>query len=100
LITLSYSIDGQGDTRSEASAQYDASGQMVGVVNSSRVVHQRALTVRFLRRGDRVDLSTRPSVEIRVLSAGSSNELARVMPVLTKKAFHRWPGDEGKTYEW
>ncbi|HLP83984.1 MAG TPA: hypothetical protein VK157_06505 [Phycisphaerales bacterium] len=100
LVTLSYSIDGQGETRTQAIPQYDASGQMTGVVNRSSVVHQRALTVRFLRKGDRVDLKTRPAVEIRVLSAGSSNELAEVMPVLAKGAFHKWPGKEGQAYEW
>lgn len=100
LVTIDYGIDGAGDTRSISRPQYDSNGQMVGVRNTTHTVHQRSLVVHFFKRGADLSGSPTPLLQIRVLSAGASNELAIVMPVLTKQAFYRWPGTQGKSYNW
>lgn len=99
LVVIDYAIDGTGETTNHAVPRY-FEGKVVGVTNTSRTVHQRNLMVNFYGRGANVSSGPKPIVQIRVLSAGSSNELARVMPVLTKQAFYRWPGEPGKAYDW
>jgi len=99
VCQIDYSIDQQGDTRTRAVARYDNNGRVAGVTNYTTQVHQRVLILRFYSASiSNPDSTEKPYAEVRVLSEGTSAELARVMPALSKIAFSKWPGVTGKTY--
>jgi hypothetical protein len=97
IVTVAYSIDAEGETRTTTAPIYQ-NGQVSGIRNVTSQVHQRVLIVRFFDPNRVSDPGARPAAEVRVLSEGSSSELAKVMPALAKIAFSKWPGKEGKTY--
>jgi len=98
VCTAWYSMDATGDTRTRAVPQYGRSGSIAGILNVTTQVHQRVLILQFFKSQLDANRGDRPIAKIRVLSEGSSSELASVMPALTKIAFAKWPGKEGKTY--
>ena len=99
VCTALYSMDAAGDTRTRAVPLYGRNGVVLGVRNVTTQVHQRVLILQFFKHKSDAEKGNRPVAEIRVLSEGSSSELASVMPALTKIAFAKWPGKEGKTYD-
>ena len=99
LVVIDYAIDASGETSTYARPRY-YEGNVVGITNETRTIHQRSLMVSFYRKGTNLATDTKPIAQIRVLSAGSSNELARVMPILARQAFYKWPGESGKVYNW
>ncbi len=99
LVVIDYSIDTDGVTQTVAKPR-KYNGHVVGITNKTHTVHQRSLMVSFYGRGAILTTDTKPIAQIRVLSAGSSNELARVMPILSQQAFYKWPGEPGKVYDW
>ena len=72
----------------------------VGSISRARSIHGRYLMVRLSRRALSGAKAPDPFYEIRVLSEGSSGEIAQVLPTLVVAAFDSFPAQAGKAVEW
>ena len=104
LGEFTYGVDRQGNTETYVVPRTTTSTNAYGQTTSStsysrrtRQVHQREVQLYLKKNRSETGLDE-GSVHMRLLSAGSSNEMAAVMPTFIYQLFKKWPGKSGKAY--
>ncbi len=103
-VFLQYAVDQQGNTEEYVVPQthtytnpYGVSTTYTTYSTGTRQVHQREVELRFFKSGN-LDGTNEPVVHVRLLSSGSNNEMAYLMPTFVYQLLKEWPGTPGKTY--